>query len=663
MIFRLCLLLSFLLTPFLLCAQQSFQVASPSQAIQVTVGLSDSIYYAVAFQGEPILHPSALALVTDAQTLGANPRLLKKEERSREQQISPPVAEKRAVIKDHYNELELFFRGRYSLIFRVYDDGVAYRWHTNLKDTLIIQHEIAHFHFVRNDTIYFPELQCQPSDSAEFDCFHSSFEELYKVVPIGEIHSSQRAFLPVLVDGKKRYKMLITEADLTDYPGMFVSGTDDSTFSLRGEFAPYPLQEKAFGEYTQDVVVKRAEYIARTWGQRMFPWRVLIITPDERLLPETDMVYRLSAENKVGDMSWFKPGKSTSEWILDNNIYGVDFRAGYNTRTYQYYIDFAHRFGLEYVLFDAGWSAVTDLFSITPAMDMEFLTRYAREKKVGLVLWTSAYALRRQMQPALDTLQAWGIKGIMVDFMNRDDQPMVNFYESVARETAKRHIFVDFHGSYKPTGLRRQYPNIVTREGAIVQEYYKWASDVLTPEYEVTLPFIRGVAGPLDYEPGNMLNETKENHHPMFNKPTSLGTRIHQLAMFIIYESPYAKMGGNPSDYLREPEYTQFMVNIPTVWKETKTIEAQLADYVVLRRETLDGTFYIGAMTDWTPRDFSIKLDFLPEGPFRIDIYQDGINADRYASDYQHIQKTVSREDTLEIHLAPGGGWVARIYP
>jgi alpha-glucosidase len=372
------------------------------------------------------------------------------------------------------------------------------------------------------------------------------------------------------------------------------------------------------------------------------------------------MVYRLVGQSQLDRPTWLKPGKSTSEWLFDNNIYGVDFKSGYNTNTYKYYIDFAAKFKLEYVLFDAGWSSWTNLFELTPGMDMEYLTSYAKEKGVGLVLWTSAYALSRQMDAALDRFKAWGIKGIMVDFIDRDDQKMIAFFDRVAEEAAKRQLFVDFHGCPKPAGLNRKFPNVLTMEGAMVQEYYKFG-DKLSPEHELCIPFIRGLAGPLDYEPGNMKNETRENFKPMSNKPTSLGTRIHQIAMFLVYESPYAKMGGNPSDYLKEPDFTQFIVNIPTVWDETKVIDAKLGDYLVILRQTADGNYYLGAMNDWTPRKLTVDCSFLNEGKFEVEIYKDGINADRYASDYKHEILEINNSSSFKIQLAPGGGWVGKI--
>jgi alpha-glucosidase len=532
---------------------------------------------------------------------------------------------------------------------------VTYRFKTTFPNDIVVLDEEAVYNFAQNDKAYFAKINCE--NKPGLDCFHSSFEELYEPLLVGDITADMMAYSPVIVR-QQDLKVAITETDVVDYPGMFLTGTNTGTYSLKGKFAPYPAKENTRDFYT--VVTQRAGYIAQVQGNRFFPWRVMMIAPKDGDLIETDIVYRLSGETKLTDLSWLKPGKSTSEWLFDNNIYGVDFKSGYNTDTYKYYIDFAAKFKLEYVLFDAGWSSWTNLFELTPAMDMEYLTSYAKQKGVGLVLWTSAYALNQQMDKALDRFKAWGVKGIMVDFVDRDDQKMIGFFEKVAAEAAKRHLFVDFHGCPKPAGLNRRFPNVMTMEGAMVQEYYKFGNK-LSPEHELCIPFIRGLAGPLDYEPGNMKNETLENFKPMNNKPTSLGTRIHQMAMFLIYESPYAKMGGNPSDYLREPDFTQFCVDIPTVWDETKVVDSKIGDYVVLIRQAANGDYYLAAMTDWSARDFTVDCSFLCAGNYLLEIYKDGMNAERYASDYKHEVVEITNNSSLSMHLAPGGGWVGKI--
>jgi len=347
------------------------------------------------------------------------------------------------------------------------------------------------------------------------------------------------------------------------------------------------------------------------------------------------------------------------DWWNANNIYGVDFRAGVNTLTYKYYIDFAARYGIEYIILDEGWYPLGNLLVNAPDMDVDELFRYGKEKGVGIVLWVTWKTLEDQLEPALERFTKWGAAGIKVDFMQRDDQWMVNYYEKVAREAAKRHMLVDFHGAYKPTGLIRTYPNVITSEGVKGLENSKWSKDV-TPEHDVTLPFIRMLAGPMDYTPGAMLNAQDKDFAASFNRPMSQGTRCHQLAMYVVYESPLQMLADNPSNYLREPECMEFLAGVPAVWDQTKALDAKVGDYVlVARRHGKD--WYVGAMTDWTARTLTADLSFLGAGSYEAQIYQDGVNADRYAGDYKKTTRTVTAKDKIEVKLAPGGGWAARL--
>lgn len=568
---------------------------------------------------------------------------------------------KRQRIRDHFNQLELTFEDGYALILRAYADGVAYRWRTTQPGEIRITSEQAAFRFSGNPIAYLQMPDCAKEEKArEADCFHFSYENVYTVKSLGEFSSSQLAVLPVLISQASGPKVLITEADLLDYPGMWFSGTNSANAELNARFPAYPLEEKIVGkEFPQRVVARRADFIAQTKGTRLYPWRVFVIADQDKELMDTDIVFRLGGETTPGDWSWLKPGKNQSEWLQDNRLYAVDFRAGYNFETYKYYADFDARFGLGYFFCDAGWSEVMNPFKLTPAMRVEELIRYAQQKRLGVALWVSSVAMEAQMNAILDQLQRWGVNGMMVDFMDRDDQKMVNFYERVAQKAAKRRIFVNFHGAYKPTGLERRYPNLLTREAVKASEYFKW-SDELTPEYEATVPFIRMVAGALDYEPGYMKNAQKNDFRIVGGSPMSMGTRMHQVAMYVVYESPYAKLGGNVSDYLREPEITQFMAGIPTVWNETRALDAKLADYAVVAREAKNGEFYVGALTDWSPRELEIDLTFLNPGTYRAEIYSDGINADQYGVDFSRSVRLVKHTDKLKIRLAPGGGWVGR---
>jgi alpha-glucosidase len=638
-----------------------YTLESPDKKIAITIDIGQKVTYSVYWKNIQIISSSPVSMTIDGNlVLGENPKLRKAKYRFIDEKIYPPVKEKRREIIDRCNELELSFSGRWGLVFRAYNDGISWRFVTMLDKEITITNEEATFHFASNDTVVIPMVNCGNTPD-DIDCFHSSYEELYRKLTISEVPADIPGLLPSLIyPSDNSPRILITEADLEDYPGMYLTGSDDGTTTLKAIFPGYPLELKEIGEqYTWMAVTKRADYIARTNGIRKFPWRVIVIAEDDKILAETDIISRLSGECRLKDVSWITPGKSTSEWLIANNIYGVDFRSGWNTNTYKYYIDFVSKFGMKYVLFDAGWSNPRDVFELNPEMDMDYLASYAKQKNVGLVLWTSALAMDKQMGEALEKFSEWGVKGIMVDFMNRDDQPTINFLYRVAEKAAEKHIIVDFHGVSKPEGLHMKYPNVMTREGFIAYEYDKW-SDILTPEYEVTLPFIRMVAGPMDYEPGSMQNAQKHDFRMIDERPMSQGTRIHQMAMFVVYESPYAKMGGNPSDYLREPEYTQFIADIPTVWDETKILEGKVSDYIITMRKAENGDFYVAGMTDWSPREFTINCSFLGKGEYTAVIYQDGINADRYASDYKRIEMVVNKASRLDIKLAPGGGWVGR---
>jgi alpha-glucosidase len=642
---------------------QTYTLKSPSSRNSVQVEVADQVAIEIFHRKTSVLRITSASLqLEDGQTSSASRAVVRTKQTSRDSHFQPAFYAKRQTIRDHYNQLEVQLSPAFSLVVRAYDDGIAYRWRTHLPAPIKVRSETGNFSFPTGSSAYLSIVDCQQEMKRGGDCYHSSFERTYSVIPLTQFSKDQLAFLPALIAPPSGPKVLLTESDLIDYPGMWLRGSPSGD-GVVPDFARFPLKEKITGDaFPQRVVTQRAGYLAQTQGTRDFPWRVMVIAQKDGDLIESDIVYRLAKETAPGDWSWLKPGKSQSEWLHNNHLYNIPFRAGYNTETYKFYIDFAKRFGLGYAFLDAGWSAVPDLFKLTPEMDLPEIARYATEKEVGLVLWTSALAMETQMEPALDRFAEWGVDGIMVDFMDRDDQNMVNFYELVLREAAKRKIFVDFHGTFKPTGLERRYPNAITREGVMASEYYKWSTD-LTPEYEATVPFIRMVAGSLDYEPGHMKNAQKDQFRPIDSAPMTMGTRMHQVAMYVVYESPYSKMGGNVSDYLREPEITQFMSSIPGLWKETRVLDAKLADYVVILREARDGSFYVGALTDWSPRDLEIATNFLPEGNYRAEIYADGINADQYGIDYTRSVRDVTSADKLKIKMAAGGGWVAKFSP
>lgn len=501
---------------------EEYQVASPDQDLHVKVQIGQRISYSVIHKSQTLLEPSPIFLnLAENRILGENPQVLDVNHRTVNEEIVPSVRIKSRVIPERFNEMSVEFESGFSLVFRAYDEGVAYRFATGIEGDITVVSEGVTFNFGRDHSIYFPEEES----------FQSHSEREYKYFKLSGISDGMMCSLPALVDVAGGPKVLITEADLEDYPGLYLRG--NKSHSLSGKFPGYALAEEARND--RDVpVTKRADFIAKTRGRRDFPWRVLIVAEKDGDLIENQMVYLLGKPLQLDDASWIKPGKVAWDWWNANNLYGVDFRAGINTQTYKYYIDFAARYGLEYIILDEGWYVLGDLTKVSEGMDMEELFRYAKSKNVGIIPWVIWKTLDDQLAVAMDQFERWGAKGLKVDFMQREDQWMVNFYHKIAKETAKRHILVDFHGSFKPTGLRRAYPNVITREGVPGLEHSKWSKDA-NPEHNVTIPFIRMVAGPMDYTPGAMINAQEKDFQPIFNRPMSMGTRCHQLAMYVVY--------------------------------------------------------------------------------------------------------------------------------
>ena len=637
-------------------AADSLLVNSPDKKITVAIYFKDKISYTVRYNNELILLPSTIDLMVEGyKNLSAGIKIKSKKLEAVNETISSPVPEKRKIIPNQYNQLSIQFSQPYSLLFRVYNDGVAYRIITRFKDSVIINNEEATFSFNAGKKILLPIV----STRTDVDNFHTSFEELYQLKNIDSLPSTAFAYSPVLVGTGNEIKIAITESDLEDYPGMFLGGT--GTNSIKGVFAPYPLQTKLSvgGEFSQEQVIQRASYIAKTKGSRSLPWRVLMIAAEDKSLPGNDIVYRLAAPSKLRDVSWINPGKGTDEWIIGINLFNVPFKTGVNTATYKYYIDFARQFGFQRIMMDAGWSDYKDLFRINPDINMDTLAAYAKSKDIKISMWTLCSTLDKQLDSALDQFNKWGVDFIMTDFMDRDDQLMVNFYERITKTCADHKIMIMFHGAFPPKGFNRTWPNSITREGVLGSEYNIW-SDKPTPEHDVTLPFTRMLAGPMDYEPGILDNATKEQFKPINKKVMSQGTRCHQLAMFVVYESPIQIFSGNPSQGLMEPAFMQLLGDIPTTWDETKILEAKVSDYIITARKKGED-WYIGGMTDWTAREFNLPLNFLADGMYDATLCSDGINADNYPSDYIIKQFSFDKSGNFNIKMAQGGGFVLKL--
>jgi alpha-glucosidase len=629
-------------------APSSYDLRSPDKRIEVRIRTAEGVRYDLLLNGRAILEDSSLSINVEHKTLGKDAsQVIHAKESSHDEVIEPVVRQKFAKIRDHYNEVRLEMDGGYAVTFRAYNEGVAYRLETSLPQQEVkIYGEEMNLNFSADDIVFYPQE----------DSFMSHNERKYLPRRLSEILPAFIATLPAVVDVGQGAKVAVAESDVEEYPGLWLRGTGG--FGLAGTFPPYPLREKRENEL--DVrVVEAADYIAVTRGTRTFPWRVLgVVDRDEDLLTN-QIVYLLQKPSQLQDTSWVKPGKVSWDWWNANNLYGVDFKAGINTATYKYYIDFASKYAIPYILLDAGWYKAGNCLEVVPEINMEQLVAYAKQKNVGIILWLAWKTLEDQLEPALDQYAEWGVKGIKVDFMQRSDQLLINYYHKVSREAAKRKMLVDFHGDQKPATMTRTWPNLISTEGVRGMEWDKWSAET-DPKHNATLPFTRMFLGPMDYTPGAMLNAQKVDFAPISNRPMSLGTRCQQLALYVIYESPLQMLSDSPSNYLREPEIMDFLGPVPSVWDDTKVLSGKISEYVVVARQS-GHDWYVGAMTDWTPRELEIDFSFLPAGTFQMESFEDGVNADRQASDYRMTKTQVHNTTKLKVRLAPGGGWAARI--
>jgi len=631
-------------------AQSSLDLRSPDNRIELRVRTSGQISYDLVLNGRAVLEGATLSLNVEHRRLGIQPKVVDSKQRSNDQMVEPVVRQKFARIRDRYNELKVSFDGNYAVTFRAYNEGVGYRFETSLPQKQVkIYGEEANFKFAANHLVYYP-LE---------DSFYSHNERKYLPQRSNEILPQNIASLPAVVEVNGGEKLAIAESDVDDYPGLWLRG-EAPGFGLAGTFPPYPLKEAQTSDRDYKVA-EAADYIAVTSGTRTFPWRVIGVADHDGDLLTNEIVYLLESTSRLQDTSWIKPGKVAWDWWNDWNIDGVDFHAGINTKTYEYYVDFAAKYGIPYIILDDGWYKLGNLLEVTPELDMNELTAYAKQKNVGLILWASWKTLDDQLIPALDQFEKWGIRGIKVDFMQRSDQIMINYYHKVCREAGKRHMLVDFHGDQKPATMMRTWPNLINTEGVRGMEWSKWSWES-EPEHNVSLPFTRMFLGPMDFTPGAMRNATRATFAPINRQPMALGTRCHQLAMYVVYDAPLQMLSDSPSNYLREPEAMEFLAAVPTEWDDTRVLDARISDYVLVARKN-GNDWYIGAMTDWTPRDLEVDLSFLPDGNFNMTSYEDGLNADRNASEYRKATTEVSKTTHLKIHLAPGGGWAARIHP
>ena len=632
----------------LLHAQNRLELVSPNGELKVSLNLSDKIYYSIDYNGDVLLKDNSLLLVLKNQVLGQNPKLRRQKQWSVDEQLTPIVPLKYAKVNNRYNQLLLTFKD-YSVEFRAFDDGVAYRFITSQKGDVEVMNEEFAINFPSD---YLLHLQ-QPGS------FHTAYEEPYTHVQSNAWKPEERiAVLPVLIDTQKDYKILISESDLADYPCMFLKGT-----GTNGVISVFPKAPLAFAENSDRSVkiTQEADYIAKTKGTRNYPWRYFVISKNDKQLIENTMTYKLAEKNQLQDVSWIKPGQVSWEWWNDASPYGpdVNFVSGYNLDTYKYYIDFASKFGIPYIIMDEGWAKSTrDPYTPNPKVDLHELIRYGKEKNVGIVLWLTWLTVENNFD-LFKTFNEWGVKGLKIDFMDRSDQWMVNFYERVAREAAKHHLFVDFHGSFKPAGLEYKYPNVLSYEGVRGMEQMGGCY----PDNSLYLPFMRNAVGPMDYTPGAMISMQPNVYRSERPNAASIGTRAYQLALFVVFESGLQMLADNPTLYYRNEDCTRFITQVPVTWDETVALEAKAGEYVIVAKRKGD-KWFIGGMTNngEKEREFTIKLDFLnKDRSYQMISFEDGINAGRQAMDYRCKSSQVKAGEQLTIKMVRNGGFAAVI--
>lgn len=630
-------------------AQKKYELTSPDRQVKATVSVDEQLTYNLAYGNETLLDNCTLGMEVGEEKLGTNPKVVRASRKNVSETITPVVPLKYATVDNHYNQLLLKFRGGYSIEFRAFDNGFAYRFISDRKGSLEVRNETFGLHFPGD---YLLHMQ-QPGG------FKTSYEEEYRHVESKEWKESDRmALLPLLIDTRKDCKILFSESDLSDYPGMFLKSRGAN--SVEAVFPRVPLEFGEDGDRSQKIL-KEADYIAQTEGKRNFPWRYFVIAPNDGALIENTMTLQLAEKNVLDDTSWIKPGQASWEWWNGATPYGpdVNFEAGCNLDTYKYFIDFAAHYGIPYIIMDEGWAMSTrDPYTPNPKVDVHELIRYGKEKNVGIVLWLTWLTVENNFG-LFETFEKWGVKGVKIDFMDRSDQWMVNFYERVAKEAAKHHLLVDFHGSFKPSGLEYKYPNVISYEGVRGMEQMGGCR----PDNSVYLPFIRNAVGPMDYTPGAMLSMQPEVYRSERPNSASIGTRAYQMALFVIFESGLQMMADNPTLYYRNDECTRFLTQVPQTWDETIALKAKVGEYVIVAKRKGE-KWYIGGMTNnqQKERTFDIALDFLPEGKAcKITSFEDGINANRQAMDYRKKEQTLKKGDILHVRMARNGGFAAVI--
>ena len=634
---------------------KNYTLSSPDGGLKVEISTGDGLSYRIMHENDTILSHSNIGLVlADGTLVGKSSRVTRERRKKIEDKVESPFYRFKEFVAV-CNELDLKLQGGFGVTFRAYNDGVAYRFYTTVTSEVTVKDEVAEFNFPQDYTAYLPYTTNDKQPMA------MAFQNVYDITPLSKAQP-KLAFLPVTVDCGS-VKLTLLESDLEAYPGMFVQ-SQQGKYGLKGVFAPYPAKTDFYPWRKQEYVTETTDFISRSRGSRSYPWRVLAITEKDTDMPVNNLVYALASPNRIGDTSWIKTGKVAWDWWNDWNLKGVPFKAGINMDTYKYYIDFASRNGLEFIVLDEGWYAPKsgDMLTVIPELDLPELIAYGKSKGVEIVLWTVFNVLDSQLEAACKKYADMGIKGFKVDFLDRDDQTAVEMVYRIAEMTARYKLTLDLHGIYKPTGINRTYPHIINFESVFGMEEVKW-TDIKNnmPLYDVTFPYIRMMAGPVDYTPGAMRNATKADWRAMYYTPASMGTRCHQLAAYIVHDSPFTMLCDAPTNYLNEQECVDFIASLPVEVDSTFIASGELGKYIVTVRKK-DVNWYIGGMTNWDERDVQLDFSFLPEGvSYTAVLFKDGVNANKQAEDYRKETIRIDKDSRLTLHLASGGGFAMKL--
>ena len=668
------------------CSSPSFEkiaaLSSPDRHLKFelyTQEGSANLYYSLHWNDSLLIDQSPIGMEID----GLDEKTLQVksiQESKTDTIITPVIASKRKVFRDTFSSILIDFDQPVSLEVRMYDEGLAFRWIGKMNGEVTIINETFEANPSEDSRLFYaPYEQVYPEGLRPYlgrlrerligffevsYPYENHFETQYQRKNLDDVPERELLYSPSLFQTTGNKYLLIAESDVVDYPGMILKKSNSK--GLKTIFAPYPLEEiipvDTLNYSRLKKVSKAADFIAKTNGKRNFPWRVIVATDNPATLPSSDLILKLASPSVLtGDLSWIKPGQITDEWLANANLFNVPFKAGKNTETYRYYIDFVKEFGLEYIMVDEGWYRNGDLNKLNPDIDLKKIAAYAQEKGIGLGLWFNATDLEESLDETLEYYSRIGVSVVLVDFINRNDQKAMNFYVRLAEACARYQVLLNLHSAPTPAGFEITYPHAITREGVMGSEWNGW-TDYVTPAHNLTIPFTRMVSGSLDYEPGLLENSNEESFRNVWGRPMSLGTRAHQLAMYIVYDNPLQYFVGNPSQGRKEPDFMTFFGSLPTTWDETIILDGKPGEYLVTAR-LKNGIWYLGAMSDWTERELTIDLSPLGLSRYNLSGVIDGINSGTYASDYEFINRSGISDQSLRIRLAKGGGTAIKIEP